>query len=121
MMMAVVIVLGMLVPVGRGWYNDKYLRTALPGARTQMNRRKDDDGSPNLPPQKWRGREVGSGWRRGDGPFLLKDVVVVLVCVPPPVLQGAIVTVELMNGEVYRGMLDEAEDNMNCVLRVRII
>jgi hypothetical protein len=32
--------------------------------------------------------------------------------------EGAIVTVELKNGEMYRGYLDEAEDNMNCVLKV---
>eukprot|EP00640_Fibrocapsa_japonica_P004729 CAMPEP_0113943140 /NCGR_PEP_ID=MMETSP1339-20121228/19207_1 /TAXON_ID=94617 /ORGANISM="Fibrocapsa japonica" /LENGTH=133 /DNA_ID=CAMNT_0000947925 /DNA_START=122 /DNA_END=519 /DNA_ORIENTATION=+ /assembly_acc=CAM_ASM_000762 len=30
--------------------------------------------------------------------------------------EGCIVTVELKNGETYRGLLDEAEDNMNCIL-----
>lgn len=33
--------------------------------------------------------------------------------------EGGIVTVELKNGEVYRGLLDEAEDSMNLVLKVR--
>ena len=28
--------------------------------------------------------------------------------------EGQIVTMELRTGEVYRGYLDEAEDNMNC-------
>lgn len=32
--------------------------------------------------------------------------------------EGGIVTVELKNGEVCRGMLDEAEDSMNLVLKV---
>lgn len=31
--------------------------------------------------------------------------------------EGSIVTVELKNGETYRGYLDESEDNMNCVLK----
>ncbi|CAN0222882.1 unnamed protein product, partial [Discosporangium mesarthrocarpum] len=31
--------------------------------------------------------------------------------------EGGIITVELKNGEVYRGMLDEAEDSMNLVLK----
>ena len=31
--------------------------------------------------------------------------------------EGSIVTIELRNGEFYRGDLDEAEDNMNCVLK----
>ena len=31
--------------------------------------------------------------------------------------EGSIVTIELRNGEFYRGYLDEAEDNMNCVLK----
>ena len=34
--------------------------------------------------------------------------------------EGAIVTIELKNGSTYRGMLDEAEDNMNCTLKVII-
>lgn len=33
--------------------------------------------------------------------------------------EGGIVTVELKNGEVCRGLLDEAEDSMNLVLKVR--
>ncbi len=32
--------------------------------------------------------------------------------------EGGIVTVELKNGEVCRGVLDEAEDSMNLVLKV---
>lgn len=32
---------------------------------------------------------------------------------------GGIVTVELKNGSVYRGTLDDAQDNMNCLLKVR--
>ncbi|EQC27542.1 small nuclear ribonucleoprotein D3 [Saprolegnia diclina VS20] len=31
--------------------------------------------------------------------------------------EGTIVTVELKNGDLYRGFLDETEDNMNCVLK----
>jgi len=31
--------------------------------------------------------------------------------------EGSIVTIELKNGDLYRGYLDEAEDNMNCVLK----
>jgi small nuclear ribonucleoprotein D3 len=30
---------------------------------------------------------------------------------------GGIVTVELKNGSVYRGTLDDAQDNMNCLLK----
>jgi|TARA_B100000768_G_C11149925_1_gene319864 small nuclear ribonucleoprotein D3 len=30
--------------------------------------------------------------------------------------EGHTVTIELKNGETYRGKLDEAEDNMNCHL-----
>lgn len=33
-------------------------------------------------------------------------------------MQGGIVTVETRAGEVYRGVLDEAEDNMNLILKV---
>ena len=36
----------------------------------------------------------------------------------PPYIQGGIVTVETRAGEVYRGVLDEAEDNMNLILKV---
>mmetsp|Transcript_22950 Transcript_22950/g.29968 ORF Transcript_22950/g.29968 Transcript_22950/m.29968 type:complete len:277 (+) Transcript_22950:241-1071(+) len=31
--------------------------------------------------------------------------------------EGCIVTVELKGGETYRGYLDEAEDNMNCIVK----
>ena len=31
--------------------------------------------------------------------------------------EGHIVTVELKNGEIYRGLLVEAEDTMNCQLK----
>lgn len=31
--------------------------------------------------------------------------------------EGHVVTVELKNGETYRGMLQEAEDTMNCQLK----
>jgi len=30
--------------------------------------------------------------------------------------EGHIITIELKTGEVYRGKLEEAEDNMNCVM-----
>eukprot|EP01123_Difflugia_compressa_P007737 TRINITY_DN2139_c0_g1_i1.p1 TRINITY_DN2139_c0_g1~~TRINITY_DN2139_c0_g1_i1.p1 ORF type:complete len:128 (-),score=38.17 TRINITY_DN2139_c0_g1_i1:285-668(-) len=30
--------------------------------------------------------------------------------------EGHIITIELKSGEVYRGKLEEAEDNMNCTL-----
>ena len=33
--------------------------------------------------------------------------------------EGTIVTVEMQNGDTYRGFLDETEDNMNCILKVR--
>ena len=32
--------------------------------------------------------------------------------------EGSIVTVELKNGEMYRGFLEDSEDNMNCTLKV---
>lgn len=32
--------------------------------------------------------------------------------------EGGIVTVELKNGNVYRGILDDAQDNMNCTIKV---
>ena len=35
--------------------------------------------------------------------------------------EGGIVTVELKNGCIYRGLLDEAQDNMNCTLKVRLL
>ncbi|KAF0717337.1 Aste57867_2368 [Aphanomyces stellatus] len=31
--------------------------------------------------------------------------------------EGTIVTVEMKNGDLYRGYLDETEDNMNCLLK----
>ena len=31
--------------------------------------------------------------------------------------EGHVVTVELKNGETYRGMLTEAEDSMNCQMK----
>ena len=31
--------------------------------------------------------------------------------------EGTIVTIETQNGDSYRGFLDEAEDNMNCILK----
>ena len=34
--------------------------------------------------------------------------------------EGGIVTIELKNGFVYRGILDEAQDNMNCTMKVRL-
>lgn len=34
---------------------------------------------------------------------------------------GGIVTVELKNGSVYRGTLDDAQDNMNCLLKVCLL
>ena len=33
--------------------------------------------------------------------------------------EGTIVTVELKNGEMYRGYLEDSEDNMNLILKVR--
>lgn len=32
--------------------------------------------------------------------------------------EGGIVTVEMKNGSVYRGLLEEAQDNMNMTMRV---
>jgi small nuclear ribonucleoprotein (snRNP)-like protein len=32
--------------------------------------------------------------------------------------EGAVVTVELKDGSLYRGILDEAQDNMNCTIKV---
>lgn len=32
--------------------------------------------------------------------------------------EGAIVTIELKNGAIYRGTLIESQDNMNCTLKV---
>ncbi|CAH0513584.1 unnamed protein product [Peronospora belbahrii] len=31
--------------------------------------------------------------------------------------EGTIVSIEMKNGETYRGLLDETEDNMNCVMK----
>jgi len=33
--------------------------------------------------------------------------------------EGGQVTVELKNGCIYRGLLDEAQDNMNCTMKVQ--
>ena len=33
--------------------------------------------------------------------------------------EGGLITIELKNGAVYRGTLEEAQDNMNCTLKVR--
>ena len=35
--------------------------------------------------------------------------------------EGGLITVELKNGYVYRGILDEAQDNMNLTMKVNII
>ena len=32
--------------------------------------------------------------------------------------EGGIITVELKNGESYRGLLDESQDTMNCTMKV---
>ena len=32
--------------------------------------------------------------------------------------EGGIVTIELKNGESYRGILDESQDTMNCTMKV---
>jgi small nuclear ribonucleoprotein D3 len=32
--------------------------------------------------------------------------------------EGGIISVELKNGCIYRGILDEAQDNMNCTMKV---
>ena len=31
--------------------------------------------------------------------------------------EGTIVSIEMKTGETYRGLLDETEDNMNCVMK----
>lgn len=35
--------------------------------------------------------------------------------------EGSVVTVELKDGSLYRGLLDEAQDNMNCTIKVDFI
>lgn len=35
--------------------------------------------------------------------------------------EGHVVTVELKNGETYRGMLTEAEDSMNCQMKEGVV
>jgi hypothetical protein len=35
--------------------------------------------------------------------------------------EGHVVTIELKNGEIYRGLLQEAEDTMNCKLNEGIV
>lgn len=50
----------------------------------------------------------------------IRKLVVVSVGVPIKLLhegEGHVVTVELKNGETYRGMLTEAEDSMNCQMK----
>lgn len=32
--------------------------------------------------------------------------------------EGGVVTVELKNGSIYRGILEDGQDNMNCTLKV---
>jgi small nuclear ribonucleoprotein D3 len=32
--------------------------------------------------------------------------------------EGGVITIELKNGAVYTGTLDEAQDNMNCTMKV---
>ena len=32
--------------------------------------------------------------------------------------EGGIITIELKNGDTNRGFLDEAQDNMNCTMKV---
>lgn len=34
--------------------------------------------------------------------------------------EGGTITVELKNGCLYRGILEEAQDNMNCTIKVSI-
>lgn len=34
--------------------------------------------------------------------------------------EGAIVTIELKTGDMYRGYLEDSEDNMNCTLKVKL-
>jgi small nuclear ribonucleoprotein D3 len=33
--------------------------------------------------------------------------------------EGAIVTIELKTGDMYRGYLEDSEDNMNCTMKVK--
>jgi small nuclear ribonucleoprotein D3 len=35
--------------------------------------------------------------------------------------EGGIVTIEIKNGFTYRGILDEAQDNMNCTMKVHFV
>lgn len=35
--------------------------------------------------------------------------------------EGAIVTIELKTGDMYRGYLEDSEDNMNCTLKVKLM
>ena len=35
--------------------------------------------------------------------------------------EGGIITVELKNGDTYRGMLEEAADNMNFTMKVPVV
>jgi LSM domain len=52
--------------------------------------------------------------------FYVAYFTVVSIGVPLKLLhegEGHVVTVELKNGETYRGMLTEAEDSMNCQMK----
>jgi small nuclear ribonucleoprotein D3 len=31
--------------------------------------------------------------------------------------EGGIITIEVKNGDTYRGLLEEAQDNMNCTMK----
>ena len=35
--------------------------------------------------------------------------------------EGSVVTIEMKNGFILQGLLDDASDNMNCTLKVNII
>lgn len=35
--------------------------------------------------------------------------------------EGGLITIELKNGCVYRGLLEEASDNMNCTIKVVVL
>ena len=35
--------------------------------------------------------------------------------------EGGIITIEMKNGSIIRGLLEESQDNMNCTLKVIVI
>jgi small nuclear ribonucleoprotein D3 len=35
--------------------------------------------------------------------------------------EGGIITIELKNGDSYRGLLDESQDTMNCTMKVSLL